>query len=72
MNIIEQLTALRKEQHLSQEKLSTLAGLGKNTMSRLESGGQGLTLKTLTALAGALGYRIEIKFVAMEDEDENV
>ncbi|MEI7612239.1 MAG: helix-turn-helix transcriptional regulator [Betaproteobacteria bacterium] len=49
------LREARLNTQLSQEVLAELAGLHRNTVSRIERGVYNPTLETLFALAGALG-----------------
>lgn len=49
------LRALRHQQDLSLSELSRRSGVGKGTLSELESGRRNPTLETLYALATALG-----------------
>ncbi|MFI5954882.1 helix-turn-helix domain-containing protein [Cryptosporangium sp. NPDC051539] len=49
------LRALRKEHGISLSALAERAGIGKATLSRLETGARNPTLETLYAVTGALG-----------------
>ena len=54
-----QLRAIRLAKGITTYKLAELTGLKQPNIVRAEKGG-GLTLATLTKIAGALGYRLEI------------
>ncbi|MGW2658875.1 helix-turn-helix domain-containing protein, partial [Streptomyces sp. NPDC001478] len=49
------LRALRRERELSLSELARRSGVGKGTLSELESGSRNPTLETLYALTTALG-----------------
>lgn len=48
------LWRMRKDRHLSQEKLAQLSGLDRTYISQVENGAN-VTLATISKLAGALG-----------------
>ncbi len=50
-----QLAALRESRDMSQEKLSALAGISRETISHIENGRQWARLSMLHRLAKALG-----------------
>ena len=54
----ERLRALRDSAGLTQEELSRAANIGRVTLVRLENGEQTPRVKTLTAIAEALGKRV--------------
>ena len=54
-----QLRAIRLAKGITSYKLAKRTGLKRPNIVRAEKGG-GLTLATLTKIAGALGYRLEI------------
>ncbi len=49
------LRTLRSEANLTQRQLSTLSGVSRGTIKRLEAGGTGTRLDTTGRLAAALG-----------------
>lgn len=57
----KQICRQRQSLLLSQEKLSELAGLTQSVISRIERGG-GCNLRTLEAIAKALGCKLLIQF----------
>lgn len=65
----EALAALRLErerQDLSLADLSARTGIDPTALSRLERGRGNPTLATLERVAGALGQRVALRFVALE------
>lgn len=60
-NIIgKNMKRLRKEQNLSQDRLSKLADLSLNTVVTVESGtNENPTIDTLTKIANALGVGVD-------------
>jgi transcriptional regulator with XRE-family HTH domain len=57
------LKELRLKHALAQAEVAELCGLSRASITNIESGTQKLTLKTLEALADALGYEVTIKFI---------
>ena len=53
------IKALREERRWEQVELARHAGVDKGTISRIEAGKRGMTLKTLQSLAAALGVPVE-------------
>lgn len=60
----QQICERRKDLNITQAKLAQLAGIGLNSLSRLESGKGNPTLKSLQKIADILGF--ELKFVVKE------
>lgn len=58
MEIGSAIRRLRWERNLSQDALSAMAGLAKNTVSRIENGENRPREGTLEALAAALGVSV--------------
>ena len=62
-DVVRQLKAVRKEQHITQEVLAERAGTKKSNISRLESGRYNPSLDFLVKVAGCLeketGYYYE-------------
>ena len=50
----------RKKQGLSQKKLAKRLGISQQLISRIEKGGENMSLRTLSSISRALGKRIEI------------
>lgn len=63
--------ALRKAAGLTQETLTTAAGIGRATMIRLENGRHAPKLSTLRAIAQALGTSVEDLLAGPDDPEEN-
>lgn len=62
-----QLARLRIEKGLTQEDLAQRAGVRQPNIARLESGKHKPTLDLLRRVAAALGYKLDIRFVPVED-----
>jgi DNA-binding XRE family transcriptional regulator len=60
MQIVMTLRELRKTLGLTQEELAKKSKLPRTTISKVESGSRNTTLETLTAMAQAMGKRIEL------------
>lgn len=60
LEVISQIRQIRKEQHMTQEKLAEMAGTKKSNISRLESGKYNPSLDFLIKVAGCLGKRIHV------------
>lgn len=50
----------RKEYGLTQQQLAELAGVSDRTVRTLEQGGLGPTLRSLLAVTGTLGLKVEV------------
>lgn len=57
------IKAMRKIRKMTQLELARASGLERTSITNIELGNQQLTSKTLTDIADALGYRVEVKFV---------
>jgi transcriptional regulator with XRE-family HTH domain len=55
---VEKLKALRRLRALSQQELADTAGVGRNTISRIERGETGAHGRTLRRLAEVLGVDV--------------
>lgn len=60
--IAEKMHALREQQHMTQKQLAHKAGMAQNAVSRIESGENSLTLRTIQRVAAALGYIVLVEF----------
>ena len=58
--IVSQLTRARMEKGLSQAQLAELVGTQRSNVSRIENGGQNLSLDTLIRIANALGKEVRL------------
>jgi len=64
------VTRLRKEQDLKQERLAELSGLTQSMISQIENGHSNVELFTLNDLAQAFGVRPIEFFVEGSDDPE--
>lgn len=62
-NVIEQFIAKRKERGMTQSDVSTVTGIQRPNISRLESGYYNPTLDMLVRLADSIDYNVKITFV---------
>ncbi len=53
----KRILALRRNRHLTQQRLAEAAGIKQHTLSRFETGGAAPSLETLFAVADALNVR---------------
>jgi transcriptional regulator with XRE-family HTH domain len=56
--VANKIKALRKEKHISQDRLAELAKLDRAHLFRIESGTANPTLRTLKVIADALRVRV--------------
>lgn len=61
--VAERLYKLRRTMKLTQAQLAARARMQQHAISRIESGANGLNLKTIRKLAAALGCRVVFDFV---------
>ena len=59
----KKVAAIRREQGLSQKELAKKIGISQQLISRVEKGGENISLGTLTNIARALNKTIEIDFL---------
>lgn len=59
----KKMSVVRRGQGLSQKQLAKKIGISQQVISRIESGGENVSLITLTRIARALDKKIEINFV---------
>lgn len=64
-----ELPILRKIKGFTQEELAEAIGTQQESISRLENNADCTTLKRVGEIAYALGYRAEIVFTELEEED---
>ena len=62
-NVIEQFIAKRKERGMTQSDVSTVTGIQRPNISRLESGYYNPTLDILVRLADSIDCNVKITFV---------
>ena len=62
-NVIEQFIAKRKERGMTQSDVSTVTGIQRPNISRLESGYYNPTLDMLVRLADSIDRNVKITFV---------
>lgn len=58
--LIHEITSLRKEQNISQNKLAELTGNKQQAISRIEKNEHSPSLKLFCNMANALGYDIKL------------
>ncbi len=56
------MTTRREELRLSQRELATRAGISHSVISRIESGENAASLKTLERIAAALNMQLLVRF----------
>jgi transcriptional regulator with XRE-family HTH domain len=66
---VQKLKELRRLRALSQQELADSAGVGRNTISRIERGEGGAHGRTLRRLAGVLGVDVS-ELVRMEGRED--
>ena len=66
--IVSSLTAARLEKGLSQEELAKMTGTKRSNISRMESGGQNISVDTLLKVSAALGK--EVRFTLAEQAED--
>ncbi len=69
-DLIHEIFNRRKIMGITQKELAEMAGMHQSTISRIESGEHDVQLSTIIQLAEALDARLDIRFVAVIDEDE--
>lgn len=57
------IRALRKMRGMTQAELAARAGVERTSITNIEAGRQMLTVATINAIAGALGYAVRVQFV---------
>ena len=61
-----ELARLRIAKGLTREQVAARAGMKEAKVARVETGRRSATLDALCRVAEALGYRVEVRFVAVE------
>jgi len=61
------LKELRIKHNMAQVEVGERCGLSRTSITNIEMGNQNLSIKTLTAIADALGYEVQIKFVLKKE-----
>lgn len=54
---------LRRQAHMTQGELAELCGLSRASITNIELGNQTLSVQTINAIASALGYEVQVRFV---------
>ena len=57
------IASIRREQGLSQKEMAKKIGISQQLISRIEKGGENVSLSTLTTMARALNKKVKIDFV---------
>lgn len=68
--IVTQFKDIRKEKKISQETLAKSAGMARPDVSRFESGNYNPSLELMLRYAQALGCRLKVELVPIDDEKE--
>jgi DNA-binding XRE family transcriptional regulator len=69
LNLAQQLDRLRSEANLTQSQLAELVGTSHSVISRLENATyEGHSLSMLRRIAQALGHRVEVRFVPLDQD----
>jgi transcriptional regulator with XRE-family HTH domain len=72
-SLVRAVITLREALGLSQREFAALVGMKQSQLARIESGKQTPKLQTLTKLAAAAGYEVEINFIPVNKEQkENI
>jgi DNA-binding XRE family transcriptional regulator len=58
----KKISSIRHEQNLSQKELANKIGISQQLISRIEKGGENISLATLSKIISALGKKVEINF----------
>jgi predicted transcriptional regulator len=67
LKIAEEIGKKRKEQSISQSKLSHITKIPQEELSRIERGKRNITLETYFRIIRGLGYEAEIKYHRTHD-----
>ena len=59
------IKAMRKVRGLTQAQLASAAGLERTSVTNIELGNQMLNVKTINAIAAALGYEVHVQFIKL-------
>ena len=57
------LIKARQEHHLTQKQLAAICGVRQSNLSRIETGAESPSVRTLCKIAKGLGKRLQIQFV---------
>ena len=60
------IKAMRKSRCWTQAELAAASGLERTSITNIERGNQMLTVRTINAIADALGYEVRVRFVRKE------
>lgn len=68
--VVSKMSALRKEQGLTQAQLAERLGRPQSLISAIESGRQSPHIETIVAIARELGHRVRIELVPFDEDEE--
>lgn len=60
--IVTQIKQVRKDQKISQRRLSAITGISTQTISRLEQGQEDIQVSTILKILDAFGMSLELSF----------
>lgn len=66
--IIQAMMDARKSAGLTQKQLAEKTGIAQGDISKLESGNANPSLKTLQRLASAMGMKLKVEFLPMNEQ----
>ena len=62
LSVGKKIFVMRKAAGLTQTRLGEMLGLPRESIARVEKGGQNVTLETLVRLANALRKQLDVRF----------
>jgi transcriptional regulator with XRE-family HTH domain len=68
--IVDEITWFMREHKISRADLAHSMGVSPGRVSQILSGGENLTLRTLSSVVSALGARVEVTLRSVEEPDE--
>ena len=67
INIINELTKIRKQKNLTQKDMAKIVGVSQGNISRFEKGKVEPTLEFIENMSSKLGYKLNISFISIEE-----
>jgi len=68
--VVDEVTWFMRENKVSRADLAHAMGVSPGRVSQILSGGENLTLRTLSAVVDALGARLEVTLRPLEEPEE--